>query len=137
MGPSHMINTILRRPLPNGTPPDRTSPQLRELHMIQGNVLAQIMLDMFTTMSTIPRLHGPKQLSAIFAHLIQIKLISGHESKQSLRPVQAKVWEEFAGPLVPPYPNSFRYSTSCFCSRATDPVGYPTKACLIRFGWTR
>ena len=93
MGPSHMIDTILRRPLPNGTPRDRTSPQLPELHMIQGNVLAQILLDMFTTMSTIPQLCGPKPLSAILAHLIQIKLISGYESKQSLRPVQAKASE--------------------------------------------
>ena len=71
MGLSRMINKILRRPLPNGTPRDRTSPQLRELHMIQGNVLAQILLDMFTTMSTILRLRGPKPLSAVFAHLIR------------------------------------------------------------------
>ena len=93
MGPSRMIHTILCHPLPNGTPRDRTSSQLRELHMIQGNVLAQILLDMFTTMSTIPRLRGPKTLSAVFAHLIQIKLISGHESIQSLRPIQVKASE--------------------------------------------
>ena len=85
-----MIDTILSCALPNRTPCDRTSPQLRELHVIQGNMFAQILLYMFTTVCTRARLCGPKPLSAVFVHLIQIELISGHECKQSFRPVQAK-----------------------------------------------
>ena len=53
-------------------------------------MFAQILLYMFTTVCTSPRLCGHKSLSAVLAHLIQIELISEHECKQSLRPVQAK-----------------------------------------------
>ena len=90
MCPSHMIDTVLSSALSHRTPRYRASPQLRELHVIQGNMSAQILLYMFTTGCTSSRLCGTKPLPTVLAHLIQIKLISRHERKQSLRSVQAK-----------------------------------------------
>ena len=81
MCPYHMIDAILSCALPNRTPRDRASPQLRELHVMQGNMFAQILLYMFTTVCTSPRLCGIKRLPAVIAHFIHIKLISGHECK--------------------------------------------------------
>ena len=93
MSPPHVINTVLSGPLPHRAPHNRTTPQLCEFQLIQGNVLAQIPLNILPTMSTVPRLRATETFFAFLPHSFQIMLVSRHEHKQGLWPNPAKVAE--------------------------------------------
>ena len=88
-----MINTVLRGSLPHRALHNRTTPQLREFHVIEGNVFAQIPLNILSTMRTVPRLRTTKAFLAFLPQTFQILLVSRHENKQGLWPNPAKVVE--------------------------------------------
>ena len=65
MSPPHVINTVLSGSLPHSAPHNRTAPQLREFHVVDGNVLAQIPLNILSTMRTVPRLRTTETFFAL------------------------------------------------------------------------
>ena len=93
MNPPHVINTVLSGPLPHRAPYNRTTPQLCEFQVIQGNVLAQIPLNILPTMSTVPQLRATETFFVFLLHSFQIMMVSRHKHKQGLWPNPAKVAE--------------------------------------------